>query len=413
MKNWIKIAFRNIIKNRRRSMITILAIGIGFSAICLFRGYISSIDEGLRNSAICGEGLAHLTIYKKGWLENGKIDPANYLFSKEEYTRIIQILTKLDNVRLSTPQLTITGIASNGNNSTIFIADGVVAKDDEQIRKGVNPQQLSEKNNSLHSSNNHEGIVSEDLSRYLNLKKGDYVILMSTTLEGQMNAMDLDITGIYNTGSKATNDKFIRLPFNFAQSLYDTNGADKILVLLNDWKDTWKVKSEILQLLTNYGISCEVQTWCERSVMYAQVKKMFQVIFIFIFIIVLFIVIMSTINTMAMSVIERTREIGTIRAFGVKQRKVVTMFSIEGAIIGLLGALVGTVIYISACGLIQYIHPTYTPPGVSTPVPLIVHILPGAIFQFTCFMVLLSFLSAIIPARYASKQSIIDALGHI
>ena len=75
MNQWIKIAFRNIRKNRRRSVVTILAVAVGFAAVGLFRGYTANTYDGLRQSAIRGEGLGHLTIYKAGWLENGQNEP--------------------------------------------------------------------------------------------------------------------------------------------------------------------------------------------------------------------------------------------------------------------------------------------------------------------------------------------------
>ena len=81
MTKWIKIALRNILKNRRRSLVTLLAIALGFAAVSLFHGYTHEVNEGLRASAIRGESLGHLTIYKKGWLQAGKTEPDQYMFS--------------------------------------------------------------------------------------------------------------------------------------------------------------------------------------------------------------------------------------------------------------------------------------------------------------------------------------------
>jgi len=134
MNKWIKIALRNILKNRRRSFVTLLAIAMGFAAVSLFRGYIHNTYQGLRQSAIRGEGLGHLTIYKKGWLEKGKIDPDRYMFSQEEIQGIIDIVEDDDDVILATPQIHISGLVSNGNISTIFLAKGVKPSDDKTIK---------------------------------------------------------------------------------------------------------------------------------------------------------------------------------------------------------------------------------------------------------------------------------------
>ena len=109
MTKWIKIAFRNILKNKRRSFVTLIAIAMGFAAVSIFQGYIHNTYKGLRNSAVRGEGLGHLTIYKQGWLEKGKIDPDKYMFSQEELKRISDLVEEDEDVILATPQINISG----------------------------------------------------------------------------------------------------------------------------------------------------------------------------------------------------------------------------------------------------------------------------------------------------------------
>ncbi|MBA7697653.1 ABC transporter permease YtrF [subsurface metagenome] len=140
---------------------------------------------------------------------------------------------------------------------------------------------------------------------------------------------------------------------------------------------------------------------------------MFDMIFMFIFSIVFIIVVMSVINTMGMAVLERTREIGTLRALGLKRRGVSLLFAIEGAMLGFLGTILGIVLNIAIWAIIRTIEPTYIPPGVSTPVPLIVNLLPQAMFTLMVFLIFLSLIAAILPARRAAKQNVVDALGHV
>ena len=114
----------------------------------------------------------------------------------------------------------------------------------------------------------------------------------------------------------------------------------------------------------------EIKTWNELSLFYSKVKGMFDMMFLFIFCIVLVIVVMSTVNTMGMAVLERTREIGTLRALGLKRRGVSMLFALEGGLLGLLGSLLGVVLHVVVWAVIRASRPTYTPPGISTPVPL-------------------------------------------
>ncbi|MBN1105253.1 MAG: FtsX-like permease family protein [Deltaproteobacteria bacterium] len=324
MMKWIRLASRNILRNKRRSFVTLLAIGVGFAAIRLFHGYASNMYSGLKIMAIRGEGLGHLTIFKAGWLEKGKLDPEKYMFSKSEI-------------------------------------DGVV---------------------------------------------------MAPTLSGQMNAMDVQVSGVYDTGSDATNDKYMRLSFGFAQSLLDTEKADRMVVLLDDTEKTEKMRTLLMGKLAGAGIACEIKTWKELSLFYSKVRGMIDMMFLFIFCIVLVIVVMSTVNTMGMAVMERTREIGTLRALGLKRRGVSFLFAMEGGILGLLGSLIGVALHTCVWAIIRGIRPTYTPPGVSNPVPLTVTFVPDTLALLGLCLIVLSLLAAITPARGAAKQNIVNALGH-
>ena len=157
----------------------------------------------------------------------------------------------------------------------------------------------------------------------------------------------------------------------------------------------------------------EIKTWAELSVFYKQVKNMFDMIFFFIFSIVLVIVVMSVINTMSMAVMERTREIGTMRALGLKQYGIKLLFTTEGMLLGLLGSLFGSLIFFTVYSLILVTHPTYVPPASSNPVPLRVDLVWPALARNVIFMLVLSMAAAFVPARKSSKMSIVDALGHI
>lgn len=412
MLKWMKMAFRNILKNKRRFLTTLLAIAVGFTAISLFRGYADRTYWGLRMMAICGEGLGHLTVFKKGWHENGKIKPNEYMFSQHETQRIIELVEKNNDILLATPQLSISGLVSNGRTSAIFLANGVIPRDEKTIKGSwtvFNPI-----NGHALDDNNPYGVeMAEGLANLLELKPGSDAIVMAPTLDGQMNALDIAIAGVYDTGTEATNDKYIRVPFDFAQSLYDTEKADRIVILLDDWEKTELTRKKLLTQLAEAGLPSEIKTWDELSLFYSRVKGMFDMIFMFLFIIVLTIVVMSVVNTMGMAVIERTREIGTLRALGLKRRGIGLLFAIEGGMIGLLGCIVGIILNIFAWTVILYIRPTYIPPGNSSPVPLEISLVPEAMAVFAVFLVILSLLAAILPARRAAGQNMVEALGHV
>lgn len=411
MTQWLKLAFRNILRNKRRSLVTVLAIGVGFAAISVYHGYIYDAYEGLRAMAIRGEGLGHLRINKAGWKEKGKLEPEKYMFSREEADAIMRLLKNEKDVILATPQIQVTGLVSNGSVSTVFIAQGVVPHDEKVIR-GRWTEFLPIQGEALNDEVLYGVEMASDLARYLSLKEGSEGVVMAPTLTGQMNALDIVVRGVYNTGNDFSNDKFIRLNFYYAQSLLDTQSVERVVVLLDDWKKTETMRQRLLKKLQDAGIACEIRTWDELSLGFAKMKSYLDTVFLFIFTIVLVIVVMTTVNTMGMAIVERTREIGTLRALGMKRRGVTLLFAWEGALLGVGGSLVGTGVHIIAWTVIKLYPPHYTPPGFSVPVPMMVAMLPGMLLVLSLCFILLSAVAAVIPARRAAKQNIVNALGH-
>jgi putative ABC transport system permease protein len=410
--HWIKLAFRNILKSRRRTFVTLMAVGFGFASIALFQGYIHSIYEGLRASAIHGSGIGHLTLYAKGWEAHGKSDPEAYMITGPDMEKIMALAKENPHVVLASPRLSVSGLVSNGKTSTIFIGTGVVPEHEKKI-KGDFYHYQTVVGSPLNSGDEAAVEMAEGLAGQLELSPGQDGVVMGATLNGQMNAMDIHINATYNTGIADTNDKFIKVPFSFAQAFYDTPKADSIVLLLDHWQNTDLVKAELSGRFAANHIDIEFKTWKELSLFYKNVRNMFDMIFLFIFIIVFIIVIMSTTNTMGMAVIERTREIGTLRALGLKRRGISFLFAAEGGLLGLGGCVFGLCLHTLVWAVIHYVRPSYTPPGNSSPVPLLVDFLPQTLALLMIFMTGLALFSAILPARRAARQNVVQSLTHV
>jgi putative ABC transport system permease protein len=334
------------------------------------------------------------------------------MFTKEDTQKIIKLVTEEKNVILATPQIQVTGIVTNGIASTIFIAQGVVPGDDKTIKAEwasfapITGQTLNEEKR-------YGAEVAKDLARYLNFTPGSDGVVMAPTLSGQMNAMDIQVAGVYDSGSDFSNDKFMRFHFYFAQSLLDTQSAERIVILLSGWEETERMRTVLLAKLKAAGIDCEIRTWEELSLSFSKQKSMLDMMFMFLFSIVLVIVVMTTVNTMGMAILERTREIGTLRALGLKRRGVSLLFAMEGAFLGFFGSILGMILHTGVWYIIELYPPKYTPPGVSMAVSLTVDMVPSMLFVLMLSLVLLSLVSAIIPARRAARQNIVDSLGHV
>ena len=412
MMKWMKLAFRNVLRNKRRSFVTMVAIGVGFSAISLYHGYIHNAYEGLRNKAIRGEGLGHLIINRAGWQEKGKLEPEKYMFSREETEKIMKLVGEEKEVRLTTPQIQLTGVVTNRATSAIFFAQGIIPKD-EKIIIGGDAWFFPREGQALSDKKLYGVLMAKDLASYLNLKPGKEGVVMAQTLNGRMNVMDIYINGIYDSGNDFSNDKFMKLNFYFAQALLDTQSAERIVVLLKDWRETERMRNLLLKKLRDAGIDCEIGTWDKLSLGYSKMKSYLDTIFMFLSSIVLVIAVIGTINTMGMTIMERTKEIGTLRALGFKFRGISVLFALEGAFLGFFGSILGIILHTCVWTVIRVYPLYYTPPGLSGPVAMTVDMVPQALLVLMVCFIILSTVAAIVPARGAAKKNIVDALGHV
>jgi len=420
MKNIFKLALRGLTRNRRRSMVTLLAIAFGFAAITLFAGYTHNVYDGMSRGAIHTEMLGHLTLNKRGMRKEGKLDPERYLLTANEVDTLAKLLKDEPHVVMVAPRLVLSGLVSNGRASTIFIAEGIEPAAMERLQKDVLTER--EKQSGLYDNMKkqldpaHPEVVelSEGLVEMLHLAAGGQAAVLVNTLTGQANALDITVGHTFNTGNAGSNDKFAFVSLALARSLLDAEGrADRLTILLDDVKQTEAMRTRLKEKLRTAGFDVEIHTWQELSDFYNQVHGMFDMIFGFIFSIVLTVVIMSVANSMGMTVIERTREIGTLRAIGLKRSGVVQQFTTESMLLTLTGCLVGLLITLGVRWGINLANISYTPPNSASPVPLLVDMDIGRTLFTFVLMGVVGTLAAYLPARRAAKKDIIDALGHV
>jgi putative ABC transport system permease protein len=420
MKNMFKLALRGLLRNRRRSLVTLLAVALGFSAIALFAGYTHNVYNALSRLAIHGEMLGHLTLNKRGMRTEGRLDPARYMLTAAEVEAITGLLKDEQHIELISPRLAMSGLVSNGRVSTIFIAEGIEPSAMERLLKNVLSD--TEKNSGyrelvkqkLDPARPDAVSLSEGLVEMLRLGSGEQVQLLVNTLSGQANALDVSVGNTFNTGNAASNDKFAFVPLPLARTLLDAEGrADRVIVLLDDVRQTEAMRERLLSKLTAAGFDIEIMTWQELSAFYNQVHGMFDMIFGFIFLIVLAVVLMSVANSMGMTVVERTREIGTLRAVGLKRRGVVRLFTAESMLLSLIGCVAGLALTLLVRWGVNNGNISYIPPNSVSQMPLLVDVdIERTIFAFI-LMGVVGTVAAYLPARRAAKKDIIDVLGHV
>ncbi len=452
MINSIKIAFRNTLRNKRRTLLSVLAIAIGGFASLLIGSFVASVNHGIQTGVARSSG--HLHIHKKGYFDFGagtvdQYDIENY---KEIIDKIEENDTLSSHINVITPTLTIGGIAGNytKNSSQTFVGVGVVANEQLKMQSwdgyGINMPTDSSlkayhggaligkglaKNLNLCEALSIDGCkekkealnsnpVDEDIADFsIDEPKSDRttISLLAASAKGAPNIVRLPVEKVWEQTNKEMDDRFIAMPLEKAQMLVygnDTKKVNTINVQLKSPDDIDSVADRLEAFFDANGLALEV---IKLNVFNPQIDKilgMFSVIFAFVSIVIGLIAIFTVSNTMTMSIMERFNEIGTLRAMGLRRSGVRTYFLLEGMIIGLFGATLGVALALLITSVINSIGLWWTPPNVSAPTQLVFNLMdnPELIVGIWVFLVLISVLSSILPAIRASKMPIVDALRH-
>jgi putative ABC transport system permease protein len=311
----------------------------------------------------------------------------------------------------------LTGQLDAGDCASIFVAKAfqpshrdVFFKESKTLGRGAS---FLDNGTALSDENPNEIGIANGVERILGLKIGADVALMARTVDGQINVVDATVRNTFASPSSELDEKLVVLPLRLAQDLVQTEGVGRIAVLLKHRRDIPAVEKSLQALLEAEGGGYEVKRWDEESELYQLTKKMFNMIFGIVFLILIGIVSMSVMNTMSMAIIERTTEIGTLRALGLRRAGVIRLFAMEGMLIGAGGALAGMILSFIVWLFIKIQSPVWTPPTIGRKVPLEIGLVPEYLFMTTIFLIVLTFAAAVIPARRASGQGIVEALGHV
>jgi putative ABC transport system permease protein len=403
------IALRNIVKNRRRSVLTILSVTIGFVALSLFEGYFFYIYRILEDQAIIGERLGHVTFVKRGFYEEGMQEPRDYAFDAGELEQATRILADAKSVKLVSPRLSVSGLISNGRISRIFVGDSITASDMDILRG----EEYADLPGRLSPDNTSAGVFGDKLAHYLDADVGDVLTLVASTIDGMVNAVDIEVGEATTTGTTSTDDKSLLMSLELARKLLLFDGADRIVVLFHDKDAIATAAPELMQRLADAGFDVEYREWRDLSQYYGQVKGLFDAMYLFISLVVAVVVMFSVANTIGMSISERTREIGTLRALGLRRRNVSSLFVMEGLAMVAAGVLIGVALTYIAGYVINAADITYIPPDSSVEADLKLDLIPANLFGSAFTLIVLAVIVSWLPARRAGRLQIVDALGHV
>jgi putative ABC transport system permease protein len=409
MRLTLKLALRNVFRNRRRTIITLAAMGFGAAAIIVFGGFVHAIYAGVRESTIRSQ-IGHIQLYRRGFSEKGNLAPYDYMV--ENYAELRAELARIPHVKTVTARLGFSGLVSTGDTTASFVGTGVDPEGEAELASMA----VIVDGKDLVRRDPRGIILGVGLAHAFGVKPGDDLTLLTTTKGGAINALAVRVRGIWESGEKAYDDRFLRVGLGEVQRLLDveSGAVQSVVLLLDDTAQTAAVRAQIERLVRERGLDLEIKTWEDLALRYHQVRELFGRIFGVLTLIVSIMVVFGITNTMTMAIFERTREIGTIRALGTRRRGVISMFLLEGVSLGLLGGLAGVLLgvvlakAITASGI--QLPP---PPGSTRGFPLQIYVVPEVLLQAFRLSIVTAALASLYPAWRAARVDVVEALRHV
>jgi putative ABC transport system permease protein len=410
MRKFLSLAFRNVFRNRRRTLMTLLMVAGGVSALLLAGGFFASMFYRLREATI-QNGLGHLQIYNAVYFMKDEQRVLEY--GLEGHAGIAAQARSMAHVRGVAPRIEFTGMVSNGMKSATFLGTAVDAA--AERRTGFVPHvALGRGFTEAGDPAVNEALIGAGLARSMSVKPGDGLTLLAITQDGALNGVDVDIVGIVTTGFKEMDDRIVRVSLSAAQRLLQTTRVTKLVVGLDDTDNTEAVYAALRARLDRSRQKVAIKKWVELATYYRQVRLLFSGIFLFVGVIVFFMVVMSSANTLIMAMFERTREIGTMLAMGTPRAWILGLFVAEGVLTGVLGAVAGLLGGTMLGLLLNRMHLYMpAPPGNTDALLIQIRQVPELTVASGILVIVTLALASILPAVRASRLRIVESLAHV
>lgn len=402
MTNYFKMAYRNLGRHRRRSALSGLALAMGTSLLmfiaAFFEGEVrSSMETTLRLNS------GHIQVRDADY-DPDKLSVAwEYLIENPD--QISAQIEALDQVKTATPRLMASGIVSVRDESAGVQIMGIVPESEanDPYREGLLTGEFL-------SADDREGVlIGYPLAQSLDLKVGDPFTLLVNTSDGEVDEQQFTVRGVFTTGTTAYDEGIVLLPLAKAQSFAGAeNHASFIFILLKDRDQAGAVAQSI------QGGGYQVKTWRDLNELLVLVNDFSNAYLVIINLVVLGVTATVIVNTLLMSVFERTREIGILTAIGMKGRQIIALFLAEASILALGGISIGALFGWALSAYLGRVGIYFGDLGITGGMMLADRIYPYLTLEAAVNLIVTAFvitvLASIYPARLASRMEPVEAL---
>ncbi|MEZ0391142.1 MAG: ABC transporter permease [Pseudobdellovibrionaceae bacterium] len=399
----LKLAFLNLFRHRTRSALSLLTISGAIVSVVVFRGYSYNIIQGLRIFGVESQ-FGHLQIgNEKLWAPSSE-KLKDQLSELSENSK--KIVSELPGFVSISPRLSLQALVSKGDRQ--FGAQ-LVGYDPDQEKSIFKAVKLFG-GGAFPSNDVQEILLGTGLQSRLKAENGETVSIVTQTVDGVVNAIDLTVRGTFQTSLAEVDNQVAYVPLKIAQTLLDTDKIENWVIRVADMDGILSEKESFQAKIKSSQPELTVKTWRDLASLYNQVQEFYDVQNFIIQCILSSLTILAVLNTVGMTVFERTGEIGTLRSLGLRRQEIVFQFLSEGILLSLFASVIGSVLAVLVSGLINASGFSMQLPGSSVPVPIRVTFVPSAYGIAIVLGLVSTLIGTIIPAWRASKLPIVDAL---
>ncbi len=425
-----RIAAKNILRNKRRSLATMIATTVGFAGLVLLSGYIDCVDSILKTNTIYIKQNGHLSFYKKNAVENFFSRPALYALMSEDQDHVYAALKPWKNdIEFTASVITGMGLISSGEKSVPFMATGIDPEADHVIKKHAAVRKWTPELASDNGGADFKSVVSFDPSGISITKSLGEMIghvppfnkltdeqrsvqLAAKNFFGDLNAVNANIRLSHTTGMAFLDNLSVQAPISVIQDLLSTDGITAISVFLKDEAVLAEMLKDLKQSFKKNNWQIDVYAYNDEAVGSFYLETMG---FLFVMggsftLLILGAVALSVVNSMTMGIIERTKEIGTLRALGFTPRAVTGLFAKEALLLTIVSTAAGAALSLVVAAFVDHLDLRVFPPGTAGSVKLWLRPNVEICGYLTLLFLAISYGTSFLTVYRKTKIKIIDLL---
>jgi putative ABC transport system permease protein len=398
------IAVRNVVRQGRRALLTLVSICVGVASLVIAAGFIEDLLSQLRESTIHSQ-LGHLQVFAPGYVDSGRRDPLAHTLENPALTATT--LRAIPDVAIVGGRLTFSGLLSNGRSDVPVMIEGVQASVETRIGSAI----AMVAGTPLNSAGASGIVIGEGVASSLKLRQGDPVTLLASTREGALNTFDTRIDGVFRSPFKDYDAHAVRMNLADAQSLVNGDILNSIVVLLRNTSSTDAALEAARHALPTS--TYDVRPWWELADFYVSTESLYQRQFLVLQVIVALMVLLGVANSVNMMLHERRAEFGTVRALGYRAGSIFTQILLETALLGAAGAIAGVALGIVLGSIISAVGIDMPPPPNSdVGYTATIRLTGWNLLTAAGSGVLAAIAGCIFPARHLARMPIVEALRY-